>query len=297
LLPNYVIAGAPKSGTTSIFHWLSQHPEVCASSRKEVQFFMDRDSSVFHPEANFIDHGISAYHQFFTAFDDKRHRIAIEATPGYIYQKTAITAFAKELPQTQIIFILREPASRLYSIYRYFTQNRGELDQNISFREFIQKIKDKDEDLQWNEFLRDGIMHGAYMEYLQKWIDACGKDRIIVLPFEDIAKDEKAFTKKLATSLGIDDAFYETFEFQSQNKTVQINNQLIHKIARVASAAVPFGPIRDTLRNTYFKINGKSQHKNKDEEVQSVLEELRAFYQPYNKSLSQVFNLKLNGWK
>ena len=297
MFPNYVIAGAPKCGTTSIYSWLRKHPEVCASTRKEVQFFMDRESSVFHPEDNYIDHGIAAYEKFFDGFQAEKHKVIFEATPGYIYQQTAIDAFAKDLPDTQLIFILREPASRLHSIYRYFTQNRGELDQSISFSEFVQKIKDKSADLQWNEFLRDGLLHGAYDEYLQKWSEACGKHRINVFLYEDFAKGEKNFTLNLAKMMNIDTSFFENFEFQAQNKTVQISNRSLHELARVASALIPFGSRRDTLRNAYFKFNGKEQNKNHDDETEKTMKDLKSFYQPYNTALAKKFEVDTNVWK
>ena len=296
MFPNYVIAGAPKCGTTSIFHWLSQHPEVCPSSRKEVQYFMDKDSSVFHPEDNYLDHGIKPYSKFFESYQEGKHKVTLEATPGYIYQKAALNAFSKDLKNTHLVFILREPVSRLYSNYKYFSQNRAELDQGISFTEFVQKIKNKSPEIQWNEFLKDGILHGAYMEYLSKWVAACGKERIHVLVYEDIAKDEKAFTINLAQRLGIDSSFYEDFEFKSQNKTVEIKNRLLHQIAGSMSNLIPFGGMRDNLRNFYFSLNGKIQKKEFDDKTEKTMQELKDYYKPYNESLSQKFKLNIDAW-
>lgn len=296
MLPNLIIAGAPKSGTTSVFHWLADHPDVCASTRKEVQYFMDRDSSVFHKEANFLDHGLKTYHSFFKNYQEDQHEIVLEATPGYIYQKAAIENIGSKLPDTKLIFILREPASRLNSIFRYFSQNRGELTDDIDLATFVKMIETQDQSLLWNEFLKDAILHGQYIDYLLAWEQRCGKDRMMVLVYEDLMKDAQQFMITLSKEIGLDADFYQDYPFEAKNKSVKINNRLIHGLVKGLSSVVPFGESREKLKKIYFSLNASAKTTERPPSVDNTIQYLKDHYSTYNQKLAQHFDLDLSSW-
>ena len=65
VLPNTVIAGAPKCGTTSLFRWLNDHPDACGSTTKEPRYLIDPDSCLFDKTSNFHDHGLEGYEAYF----------------------------------------------------------------------------------------------------------------------------------------------------------------------------------------------------------------------------------------
>ena len=67
VLPNTIVAGAPKCGTTSVFRYLADHPEVCASNVKETRFLIDPGYPLFDAAANFSIHGLGGYERFFDA--------------------------------------------------------------------------------------------------------------------------------------------------------------------------------------------------------------------------------------
>jgi hypothetical protein len=64
-LPNLIIGGAPKCGTSSLFQWLADHPEVCGSRVKEIFYLMDRDHPLLKAESNFHNHGLCGYESYF----------------------------------------------------------------------------------------------------------------------------------------------------------------------------------------------------------------------------------------
>ncbi len=297
--PNVIIAGVPKSGTTSIYHWLVDHPVVCGATRKEVQYFMDRDTSTFHKNTNYLDHGIEAYSQFFTNYDASSHRVVVEATPGYIYHETALNALANEpvLKDTKIIFILREPAARLKSLYNYYVENRGEIDKSINFTSFLQKINAQDPSFDWNEYLKGGVLHGRYNYYLDKWVKKCGENRIKILLYDELIADQKKVIKDIATFLEIDNSFYDTYEFSTKNKSITIKNDLIHRASILLGKLVPFGNIRDQLKNIYFAFNSKPRVNQVDKETKESFLKLKEYYQPYNQELASKYNLDLTSWE
>ena len=89
MLPNVVIAGAPKCGTTSLFAWLADHPDVCGSNVKEARYFLDPDDPLFDEISNFRDHGLAGYEAYFTDCEERKAQVVLEATPVYLYQQTA----------------------------------------------------------------------------------------------------------------------------------------------------------------------------------------------------------------
>ena len=111
-LPNLVIAGAPKCGTTSLFRWLADHPQVATSNVKETFFLMDRGHSMARKESNYHQHGLAAYESFF-ATCPADCSIVLEATTHYLYQETALDVLSTLPSEPQIIFVLRERALQL----------------------------------------------------------------------------------------------------------------------------------------------------------------------------------------
>lgn len=103
-LPNFLIIGAMRSGTSSLAHYLRGHPDVFMSRNKELHFFTDR-----------FDDGIEWYrHQFqgsvgFTAVG--------EATPTYMYDPVAVERMSAVLPDAKLVAVLRNPVDRAYSHY------------------------------------------------------------------------------------------------------------------------------------------------------------------------------------
>ena len=122
--PNLFVAGVPKAGTTSLFHYLALHPDIFPSNRKEPGFF--------HPfKIKDMAANLEAYKKFFVGYSGQKY--AIEATPGYFYGgKETATAINKYSPESKIIIVLRNPVERLFSFYKY-KKSLGHIDENLNF--------------------------------------------------------------------------------------------------------------------------------------------------------------------
>jgi hypothetical protein len=105
-LPNFLIAGAPRCGTTSLALWLGEHPEVFVSTPKELHFFN---------RTEYWERGPEWYAQQFAGAGDVP--AAGEGTPNYLLLPHAIERIATTLPGVRIIACLREPVSRAYSTW------------------------------------------------------------------------------------------------------------------------------------------------------------------------------------
>ena len=104
ILPNTIIAGAPRCGSTSLFEWLQAHPDVCGSTKKETYFLMDPGATV-PPGPRLHDSDLQAYSQFFPE-NALALPVILEATPGYLYQRTAVDVLGSDLTEAKLIFKL-----------------------------------------------------------------------------------------------------------------------------------------------------------------------------------------------
>jgi len=121
--PNFIIIGAMKAATTSLYTYLKQHPDVFMTSIKEPMFFNN-----FQKETNFKLHGrktkkITTFEQYYTLFNSVKNESAIgEASPSYISNKDCPNLIHKHLPNTKIIAVLRQPVAQTESLYLILKQ-------------------------------------------------------------------------------------------------------------------------------------------------------------------------------
>src|SRR4051794_36389137 len=120
-LPNFLIIGAAKGGTTSLYHYLRQHPNVFMSPVKEVRYFCCDE----FPAWDATIRTASAYASLF-AGADASHLAIGEASPQYLNSAVAADRIADELPGVRLIVLLRNPVDRSYS--SYLGQLRGGLE-------------------------------------------------------------------------------------------------------------------------------------------------------------------------
>jgi hypothetical protein len=281
-LPNVIIAGAPKCGTSSLYFWLAAHPEACASKVKETFFFAD-EVSRFNKGLNHIENGLEAYSRHFTHC--KEAKVTFEATAPYIYFNTALEQIPQLSTKPKVIFVLREPAARAYSKFKF---NKYKL-QNFegSFEEYVS--------LKGDFGSGKHVEEGHYIEYLKRWKKALTEERMNVLLFEDLLADKVSAMKKLASFLGLDPSFYDTFNFLQRNETVKLKNRGLHKLGLRLQPYVPMA-VQDFFLPLYMKLNsGKMPSKNAIEKEQ--ITRLKEVYRQSNKSLADHFSdLDLSIW-
>jgi hypothetical protein len=277
-LPNVIIAGAPKCGTSSLYFWLSAHPEVKASMVKETFFFAD-DVNRFNKNANIIEHSLEAYSSYFNSKESDQKKVRLEATAPYIYFENALEHIPKLPSKPKVIFVLREPSARLYSQYRF------------------ERFRTKRIQMTWEEYSKNDklILHGDYEYYLKKWVKSLGKDRIYVCTFESLVSDPKECIGDMTSFLGINSVFYENYNFIQHNETVAIKNKLIHRLGLTLQRYVPHG-IQEKILPLYLKINsGKMPLK--DPSDKKILKSVKSDYQDSILRLKKLFpNLNLESW-
>jgi hypothetical protein len=231
-LPNFIIAGAPKAGTSAIFQYLSEHPEVCGSSIKETRFFIREYSGKRETD-------IMAYSRYFARCQNSNNKIIMEASPGYLVNGRKIAERIKTLlGDCKLLFILRDPVNRIYSYYHFRITN-GALPKELEFEKYLEFCQRYNET---GQLVYDGYnfqgthLLGAlrisnYAHYLSQYIDVLGKQNIKILFFEDFKKDNRHFLQHLCKNIGIDPTFYDSYQFDAVNVTNYARYKLLHRFA------------------------------------------------------------------
>ena len=277
-LPNAIIAGAPKCGTSSLYFWLSAHPEVKASMVKETFFFAD-EVNRFNRNANIIEHSLQEYSSYFLSKKPNQEKIRLEATAPYIYFENALNHIPKLPSNPKVIFVLREPSARLYSQYRF------------------ERFRTKRIQMTWEEYSKSDKLklHGDYEYYLNKWVESIGKDRIYVCTFESLVSDPKECIRDMSSFLGIDSIFYDNYDFIQHNETVAIKNKFIHRLGLILQRYVPHG-IQEKILPFYLRINS-GKMPSKDPSDKEILKSVKSDYQDSILRLKELFpNLNLESW-
>jgi hypothetical protein len=188
-LPDFVILGTARGGTSSLYRWLITHPDVSPASKKELHFF----------DVNY-GRGMRWYRAQFPL--RRRGKITGEATPYMLFHPLAPERAARDLPvETKFIVLLREPTQRAISHYWFWRQWFKESLEPSSTETLEEAIEreparmasaaprvlqgERSLEHEWFSY----ASRGAYAEQLQRWFDAVGRDRVLVLESEKLYTD------------------------------------------------------------------------------------------------------------
>ncbi|WP_342597139.1 sulfotransferase domain-containing protein [Cyanobacterium aponinum UTEX 3222] len=302
-LPNLILGGAPKCGTSSIFYWLTAHPEICGSQPKETFYLMDKN----HPlctEKNYYTHGLSSYSDYFNHCSIN-NKIVCEATTHYIYQENLMNIISRFPHTPQIIFVLRKPEHRVYSSFQYTKNNLARFDKDISFGRYVDIVfSECFETFQKycshptsSYVLFNDIEFSCYVKYLEKW-KRFFPNNIHVMLFEELLRDQKKFMKNIAELSDIDPSFYDNYDFPAENKTYRIKNKFIHRWSHQLSKIISSSQLKAFLKNNYISWQANDfSFKDLTDEDEKTLSYLSDYFKDYNQKLSSSFNLDLFLWK
>jgi hypothetical protein len=279
VLPNLIIAGGTKCGSTSLFFWLAAHPDVCASTAKETHFFHDEVLKKWNGSANIHEHGLDAYSDFFK--NHEKEKIVVEATPQYLHQDTPLTEIPKLGTKPKIIFLLREPVKRAFSQYVYAKHRLNQVDHSMTFEAYLKHGSKRGKQL-------DILGHSSYSRYLKKWLDVFDPEDIWVYQSEVFFKDKLGFMKDLSIRLGIDPKFYDTYSFLKRNESSGIRNRTLHSLAQKAQNLFGDRVKERLLIPIYLKFNSKPIPK---EEVLEDEVRIRLEKRLWGESTRELFEL------
>lgn len=223
-LPDFLIIGAAKSGTTSLYKYLSRHPQIHLSSIKEPQFFAVDTQ---------YERGIEWYSSLFDGASDEQ--VCGEASTDYtklpLYPQTP-ERIARHLPQVKMIYIMRHPVERAYSHYVHLT--RGQKIQ-LTFDEYIQE----------NSVCLDT---SAYIKQIERYLEFFPQEAFLFLLMEDLIDRPLPTLKQIYRFIGVDDSISLNEERITENNGRAYFKDTIRSKITSPIRALPFvEPVKDTL--------------------------------------------------
>ena len=221
-----IIAGTSKAGTTSVFSYLASHPQICAAD-KETRFFLDADYPL-SSKTRYQENGPETYLSLFDSGPPENWRL--EATPDYLYSANTPYFIRQTLANVRLVFILREPISRLLSWYR-FARKRTVIPYDMTFDDYVCIQRDNS-----TRFQRErghpafyALEHGRYSAYLRTYIELFGESSVHISFYEDLRRGALGFIVPICRWLGIDEAYFRDFRFDVINKGSDVHSRYLHK--------------------------------------------------------------------
>lgn len=246
-----MLVGPGRTGTTSLFDFLSQQRGVLASKDKETQIFRP---AIFGDEPD-----LGRYR---AQFPEHRAGIRIEASPSYFQGGRAVAeCISSASPNTKVVITLRDPVLRYVSNYMHI-RDKFFFSNSYDFRSYISDTARVYES--GIKFIDDlpfaGLIESDYTSKLHDWIDVIGRDNVLVCFFEDIISGDHRSLLNIARFIGIDGQIDYT-HFQQTNSSKTIRSTGLHRLAMwVAAQSSPTlrrtPAVKRLLQATYYRING-----------------------------------------
>jgi len=206
--PNFLIIGAPKAGTTSLYFYLKQHPQIYMCPIKEPDFF-SWEGATEGPLTTFgriqLPQYSTDWEAYCALFKDAGDALAIgDVSPTYLYHPKAPERIEKYLPNVKMVAVLRNPVDRAYS--EYLMAVRDGIETARSFAEALELGEKRAAEggwAHWYHYKRIGL----YGEQLERYYRLFSKDQIKVFLFEDLQQEPLRVLRDIFTFLGVDPDF------------------------------------------------------------------------------------------
>jgi hypothetical protein len=215
VLPNFLLIGAAKAGTTSLWGLLAQHPEVFLPETKEPNYFVfpEQPARCAGPAPEPVLHellhkfSVTTWSQYVALFAGTTGEKAVgEASVRYLYFPEALARIRERLPHARMIAVLREPVSRLYSHYcmnRQFQLEDLELEAALAAEP--QRIR-----AGWGfDWHYAGV--SRYAAQIERWFEAFGRERVAVHLHDDLGADPAGVYRQVCRFLGVAESFVPDF--------------------------------------------------------------------------------------
>src|SRR5205085_1120637 len=144
-----------------------------------------------------------------------------EATPDYLYSQNSARLIKENLKDVKLVFIWREPISRLVSWFKYSKQ-LNKLPANASIDEYINHQLNSNESNPSHH--NRAVEQGRYGMYLQYYIDLFGRDKILIINYDDLSSDPKSVMQATSRFLNIDTRFYDNYDFKIINQSFNVKD-------------------------------------------------------------------------
>jgi hypothetical protein len=284
-VPFFFVVGAAKAGTTSVYHYLKQHPQIYVHPYKDVAcFFCERYG---------LPISLEEFDELMTSGCNPSTLVAGDVCSDYLADPHAAEKIADIYPDAKIIIILRNPVDRAYSLYQWMVREGYE---------YLSKFQDalaaeserlarqlKNPDLIYPA--KDAYLYfhsGLYSGQVQRYLDRFPRDRVLILLYDDLCRDSIAFMQGVYAFLGVRSNFVPAIRIYNEARQpwlVEYNYFCRRWLARV----LPNGIVRLLITlNSRRSVNARLD--------QDLREELSRKYASDIKRTAAITGLNLDHW-
>jgi len=227
--PNFLIVGAPKAGTTSLYFYLRSNPQIFLSPVKEPRFF--NSPSCWHVYRK----KISDKNEYLKLFKKvKKEKAVGEASTSYLEDPESPFLIKKSIPMARIIIILRDPVERAFS--HHTMDIRG----NKTYVPLDKVIRMDEASFKKHPEVREVLTAGFYSESIKRYLDIFGKEKVKIIIFEEFIEETKDKVEEICRFLGVDptlsdftpEIWHAHFEERIPYSHYFWKNKIVFKIAR-----------------------------------------------------------------
>lgn len=274
--PNFIVAGAPKAGTTWLYQCLKEHPNIFVSTPKELHYF-SRDRC--------YEKGIAWYLSY---FQDVEETIVGEVCPSYMYLEKVPPRIYEWNPHVKLIFMVRNPIDRAYSEYCMNIDHWGDTT-----------------DIEQALSASGKIAHcGLYYQQIQEFLKLFPQEQIQILLYDDLKKDPEGLLMEVYNFLGADETFKPEILNKRENsrKPPPRNMAIYQPIRSLYLGLLKQYPKTEVILNTmrkkgylnlFYKVMRGGTYPKLSREIAC---NLAFFYKEDVHDLSSLLNRDLSHW-
>lgn len=291
-LPNFMCLGAAKSGTTTLYDILRQHPEIYTSSFKEPHFFDIKEN---------FENGLSWYEK--TYFNKSDSKIVADFTPSYLFDKYAPKRIFDSLgAEVKFLVVMRNPVDRAYSHYLH---SKRDLHEKEIFEKSLELERDRlhyyEKKSDYLFYLRHSyIQQGLYSKMLERYLRYFNIENFLFIHFEDDFLKERDLTiRKILDFLEVDSSVTLNTDIRSNPASKEKSKwlkKLINKKAwwrDVIKLMLPYVKCRQIIRNRIQRMNiVEYTPESLSQELKSEL--LEIYFREDISKLERLLNKKMN---
>lgn len=224
-LPDFIIIGAQKAGTSSLYYYLSQHPAIRMSALKETHYYN------YHILRG---RNLSWYRSFFPLKIKARNTLTGEASPYYLFDPDVPARIKRDLPNIKLIALFRNPIDRAYSAYNMNKRQARRPD----FPTFEEAIANFDTS---SEQSRLYLYRGRYAEHIKPWLTNFSREQLLCMKSEDLFQDPKSALEAVYTFLGVAKSYPPDMQAQEVGSYSEMPEKTRRELEEY------FNPVNDEL--------------------------------------------------
>jgi len=287
-----MLVGAPKAGTTSLYRYAAQHPQLCCHPQRELSYF-------FCDEEYGKDYDACTAKYF--AKLNGQQTVPLAKHVFTMYCPNAIARLKDQSPEAHVFALLRNPVRRAYSSF-WYAKRRG-WDAARTFEQAIERENNHTTDHWLPDRDRMHLRVGVYYPHIKRLIETFGQDHVHIFLTEDLIDNAGSLCQTIFEASGVDPAFTPDLTkdhntasaARSESAARAIASVLKSKnpIKRAARKLIPHSLARRT-RHALLTLNEKPftpPPMNQDTELQ-----LLDYFAPHNEQLADLIGRDLNEW-